>query len=138
VPANADQVFVAWAAGFFDGEGCIVLRPAGKGRQLWVSIGQKDVEPLRRLHAQFGGSINLVKNGKWPPYYQLSFVSQQAFVFLVAIEPHLVVKRSQAQLAIEFQQDKPTKKMALAIHRERAILEQEYAHEMTMLKVVNT
>lgn len=65
---------LAWAAGFFDGEGCVSLtrnrdrRPMG----MQFSVGQVDERPLRRLRAALDlGSITIRKtmprNGKRLP-----------------------------------------------------------------------
>lgn len=45
---------VAWAAGFFEGEGCVY----NSGRGIVVLVAQKDPEVLFRLKAWFGGSIH--------------------------------------------------------------------------------
>ena len=50
---------LAWAAGFFDGEGCISFAKAGEHRQLIMCIGQNDPRVLERFKAAVGvGTIN--------------------------------------------------------------------------------
>jgi hypothetical protein len=49
---------LAWAAGLFDGEGCVRFRRGARGRGLTCSVGQKDREVLDRFHRAVGvGSI---------------------------------------------------------------------------------
>jgi hypothetical protein len=49
---NVDTHELAWAAGFFDGEGSIVL-PRG-ATSIALQIGQADRRPLERFHAAVG------------------------------------------------------------------------------------
>lgn len=51
IPAATD---IAWAAGFFEGEGCVY----NSGRGGVILVGQKDPEVLFRLKGWFGGSIH--------------------------------------------------------------------------------
>ena len=46
---------IAWAAGFYEGEGCIGFY----GNTLMLRVGQVQKEPLERLQRMFGGSIYL-------------------------------------------------------------------------------
>jgi hypothetical protein len=47
-----DREELAWAAGFFDGEGCFSFSPAG--RYVCVSVGQTEREPLDRFKRAVG------------------------------------------------------------------------------------
>lgn len=49
-----DPAFLAWVAGFFDGEGSISFAKSGRPR---VSISQKDRRPLDEIQATFGGTV---------------------------------------------------------------------------------
>lgn len=46
----------AWAAGFFEGEGCVSCY-TGTHRFLIITITQADIEPLERFRDAFGGNI---------------------------------------------------------------------------------
>ncbi len=48
---------LAWAAGFFDGEGCTVLQRSKKHPRtyLYTSLTQVNLEPLKRFHNAVGG-----------------------------------------------------------------------------------
>jgi hypothetical protein len=53
---SANEIGLAWAAGFFDGEGCTSTRVGGNGKTyLRVSIGQKDRRALDRFAVTVGG-----------------------------------------------------------------------------------
>jgi len=73
---------IAWAAGFFEGEGTIMLvrnKCAGS-----VAVGQKFRGPLDRLQSLFGGSVIPVQKGhhwQWSLYDPVEF--------LEAILPHI-------------------------------------------------
>jgi hypothetical protein len=94
---------VAWAAGFLDGEGSIGIYMNSGSYRLMVSAGQKNnVEPLERLLALFGGTIQNNDYGSYATHYWM-ISSRQAGSALKEMLPFLVVKREQAELALEFQ-----------------------------------
>ena len=62
------MVNVAWAAGLFEGEGCINLKKNWKGVSLQVNSSDKDV--LQRLADIFGGSIYQTTMSKHPSHYK--------------------------------------------------------------------
>lgn len=55
-----DEIFYAWFAGYYEGEGSIVLtRPkVHGGRYLRMSIGSTDEDVLMRIHKRLGGSLS--------------------------------------------------------------------------------
>jgi len=60
--ASSPEAQLAWAAGFFDGEGSIQLR---RGTLLQLYVGQTDPRPLERFAAAVGvGKVN----GPYGPY----------------------------------------------------------------------
>jgi hypothetical protein len=68
VPYVPDREELAWAAGFFDGEGCFSFSVAG--RYVCVSLSQTDREPLDRFKAAVGigrvlGPYDFRKNDRW-------------------------------------------------------------------------
>lgn len=100
---------IAWAAGFFDGEGCILITNNSKGpgkargKALRIVVAQIDRRPLEFLQDIFGGVIcqNRQRGGKilWQ-WYVSSVTAASA---LRDMEPMLIGKRDEAQLALEFQ-----------------------------------
>lgn len=92
---------VAWAAGFFDGEGCILGKRTKDGAELVVTVTQNDRRPLELLMGWFGGSIEHEISKKFVyDRYRWVITRRKARLFLQAIAPYLVVKRERAQLAL--------------------------------------
>lgn len=106
-----DRDLVCYLAGFFDGEGCLnvarVTDPkyrAGYHLTLRASLSSSNDRPLLRAQAVFGGCICTQK-----PHglsrrlsYTWTLYGDRAKSFLSALEPHLIVKRQAAQLAVSF------------------------------------
>ena len=98
----ARQYDVIWAAGFFDGEGCISIqrqvRPGGVYFYLGVSVYQNDFRPLLEFSELFGGAIYPEKNAqKWRAS------GRDAAEALNMMLPYMRVKKEQALVAIDFQ-----------------------------------
>ncbi len=77
MPSNTE---LAWAAGFFDGEGCVRFRKATKRdwpyRQLTINISQTHTDVLKRFQAAVGcGSVTgpyKQKNPNAQPFYHFN------------------------------------------------------------------
>lgn len=107
-----DKIYVA---GFFDGEGCVLIvdNKSGKSHscregayfQLHVSIRNTDEAILRWIKGLFGGSIHECKSEN--PLHKDSWLwataSRIAESFLRTILPYLRVKKEQTLLGLEFQ-----------------------------------
>lgn len=91
---------VEYAAGFFDGEGCVYIRDCKPGLKLGVTIVQNDTRPLVIMQARWGGGISHKKEGG----SVLSLHCTKAAAFLRDILPFLIVKKEVAQLGIAFQE----------------------------------
>lgn len=99
-----------WAAGFFDGEGCISLyrSPPGEyGRKSWthalkVIVNQKARRPLRKLQEMFPNST--LRYIASHDYHDWTIHSRHAVEFLQAVMPYLLVKKYEAELALAFQE----------------------------------
>lgn len=88
---------LAWSAGFFDGEGCILANRSGASFSLRAKVSQVVPEPLEQLRRWFGGNIWYEKaygRSVW------TVSGYKARLFLRAILPYLVVKRDRATLAL--------------------------------------
>lgn len=109
----ASDLLVAWAAGFFDGEGCVMVQRR-KGRSgsrggcyvMQISASQKHPEPLYRLLEVFRcGAVHQTKRREsygcdmWVWKASGNFANE----VLKRMLPYLVVKREQAEVAIVFQ-----------------------------------
>lgn len=93
-----------YLAGFFDGEGCVMTRRQANGYwELRLSVGQIDPAPLYLLQGRFGGGIYRKSRGLLGrQVWAWVTTGNQAAKALEALAPHLIVKRDQVLLALEF------------------------------------
>lgn len=96
---------VIWAAGFFDGEGCVCitrrLNRSGNAKVyhwLDISVYQNHSASLEELKALFGGSI-----GSEGRAWKWRACGPTAAAALREMLPYLRVKRAQAEVAVSFQ-----------------------------------
>jgi hypothetical protein len=105
---------VIWAAGFFDGEGCISIHmTAGGDTQLRVIVGQKVREPIDIWKELFprGNIHQIAKSGMWK--WQLT--GHASVEVLNELLPYLVNKRPQAEIAVLWaEMDRPARHKAYA------------------------
>jgi hypothetical protein len=102
----------AYAAGLFDGEGCVIIdKPRrGKGHTLMVTLAMREPIAVTWLQERWPGSlcpaIRRPKAGEpFTLWYWRRYTSAAA-AFLSDILPYLLVKQAQAKLAIELQSHK--------------------------------
>jgi hypothetical protein len=97
-------------AGFFDGEGCISIARQKKSwgdkqqayfHRLRINVSQKDPSVLKQLYDIVGGTMHC-SNGVWKWYAD----DAAAVQFLETLLPFLRIKKSQAELALEFSKTK--------------------------------
>ena len=104
---------IEYVAGFLDGEGCIVVHKAAatdNGRvtpryDLHVSAYQCSRKVLDQLATQFGGAVYSHQRSNRPAMrdsWSWKITGVAANKFLEIIYPHLVEKKSQAWLGLEF------------------------------------
>jgi hypothetical protein len=100
-PNKSDR---AYAAGFFDGEGNIVViwQASKKGYMFQVRVTQKSRKPLVWLQERWGGGIYLKQIINGVPCYSWNVGWGKARKFLDDVLPFLIVKRAQAELALKF------------------------------------
>lgn len=100
-----------YIAGFFDGEGYIQIakRSPGCGTSgspyyLVCSMANTHRQVMDEIQKIVGGRVIFHRGGKkqWKPHYRLTLWTQQALAFLKAVQPYLIVKREEADLAISF------------------------------------
>jgi hypothetical protein len=103
-----DMMDLAWAAGFFDGEGCISRKKGGK--RTWRLVVQQNVRPpLEVLERLFGGTLygpytrQRSRDGVGQfsnPYYVWRLNTQADVLFaLECMYPYLRVKGAEALIA---------------------------------------
>ncbi len=103
----------AYAAGIFDGEGYVDIYSATPPKAskspsflIRVIISQKDGRLINWLESNFKGHVySARKEGKYP-IYRWDSRAQNALNFLKAIQPFVVVKKDQVDLAIKFEERK--------------------------------
>jgi len=129
---------LAWAAGFFDGEGYVTIQERNskingkKYRGYYLRVGLKHVapEPVYELQKLFGGTIRVESrkfnkdgcNRKNIHAWQVS--CQQAKECLIQMMPYLINKIQVAELGIELQNTMQKSKHTLTddLHVYRALL----------------
>lgn len=109
-----DEVFLAWAAGFFDGEGCVIVEISkekacrhGFRTSLHATVTQTSLPCLEKYLERFGGKIKTSEhrtpNGRrWSVQYVWVVRNQNAADFLRAIYPYSVVKKTQIEAALQY------------------------------------
>ena len=110
----SDPALLAYVAGLLDGEGCIRIHssfePATSrslSHSLRIGIANTDERLMLWLSDTFGGGLHEKKrrgsrSPNWKPCFDWSLHSHQAEAFLRSVEPYLVIKKAQAQLALRF------------------------------------
>ena len=107
--SELNETDLAWAAGFFDGEGSVQVVARKNGNkfqyfQLTINAPQINKEPLLKLQAMFHGQINPVKGlGTRRQSYTWTLHAAKAKDALNLMLPYLIVKRNEAELALQFQ-----------------------------------
>lgn len=100
---SAKTDFLNYTGGFFDGEGCIDLNPAGGRLRPRVRVGQNDTLQLNKFKGLFGGAIyKLNGSSKMSKYISFSWElhGDNAIAFLKTIVPFLISKKKQATALI--------------------------------------
>lgn len=94
---------VPYLAGFFDGEGTISIKSVqGKWVSLKLQMSNLNWDVVSLFKKVFGGyAFEGRNNGK--AFYHWGITSHKASSCLSRLEPYLIIKKEQAQLAIQFQ-----------------------------------
>lgn len=105
-----DPLFLAWAAGFIDGEGCfsICVRSKSSVRTIVYEpilvVAQNDIRPLRELQEAFGGFVSgrILRPGNRRDHYQWRLAPRPMAAMLPLLLPYFRVKREPAELMLQF------------------------------------
>jgi len=109
----ADALENAYAAGFFDGEGCVQLymrkhpRPTNRQDNSFrcaLSISSTDMDPLGWLQERWRGAVSIDQRtlyGVRKPLGRWIVFSEQADVFAADIYPYLIIKKKQMELWLQ-------------------------------------
>lgn len=91
---------IGWCAGFFDGEGCIVV---GTNGSLQVRVVNTSLKSLQKLQETLGyGTILPRKQVVNKPQYYWSCYGMDAYKVLKLLLPHVVDKQAQSITAMSF------------------------------------
>jgi len=91
------MIDLQYAAGFFDGEGCVYISPEGRP---CVSVTQKRPDVLRLFREDFGGRV--VNHDKKVSCNRWQILSREEIInFLEAILPYSIVKTDEITLGIK-------------------------------------
>jgi len=101
------DVDLAYAAGAIDGEGCIGLHRTGnKSRPsvgLRLSVFNTDPRLPYRMQDLFGGNVYVSKRPLGhKPLHEWVLLSAKAADVLKKVYPYLVIKKEQADIALDF------------------------------------
>ena len=109
-----DTLRLAWAAGFFDGEGSVIVElsksPAsrsGMRTSLHATVTQTSTPCLDIFVELFGGNVKTFQHtcpnsSRWAVQYTWVVRNEKALAFLRAIQPYCVVKASQVDAALAY------------------------------------
>lgn len=133
---------VAWAAGFFDGEGYVTIQhgysigPNGKKyyrHSLRIGINHVAIEPLLEMQRLFGGRINKQNlkaiRGNRKPRHQWLLNCSNASEALKRMMPYFHNKQSVAELGLELQSTMgTTKEVSEDLYLYRSLLKEKIKH----------
>ena len=110
----SDELFLAWVAGFFDGEGSVIVEYSkspesypGWRTSLHATLTQTSLPCLELVQSRLGGTVKTSDNRtadtrRWAVQYTWSVRNQNAIDFLKKIAPYSVVKKEQIELALTY------------------------------------
>jgi len=129
---GTNDLEIAYIAGLFDGEGCVFVEHRKTrlqdGLSISVKIGMTTPEPLYLCQRIFGGKVllHLTRKG-WHDSYDWRIYGTRADLFYRIIEPYLILKKEQANLAISLH----------SLCYSKSPLRHKLAEKITSLKLKN-
>jgi hypothetical protein len=92
---------VAYAAGFFDGEGHVRCDIVKGYPMLSLNVSQNERRPLEWLQILFGGHIHAQRGNKRSLCFVWQVNTNEAARFIEVVLPYLMVKEAEAQEALD-------------------------------------
>jgi len=120
---------LVYTAGIIDGEGSIYIRTITAGHKdtaLAVFVTNTEEWLCQWLKMQYGGTVHIMNVGKkehWKTGYRWWITSNKALEFLKLVLPYLNLKRPQAELAINYQENRKLKGRRNPTEEEKAVAE---------------
>lgn len=100
-----EETEIAWAAGFFDGEGCVQAYQANRYLMATKLVAHnRDIRPLKRLRAVFGGTITTEKKMTEAAIWKWQISGDASTEFAKAILDHSTAKYEQLEYYIELRE----------------------------------
>ncbi len=125
----SDEIFMAWFAGFFDGEGCIYTNPDGKAMEITVANTERDV--IRAIHERLGFGIiseTTFSTHNWKTKYQWRLRNMpEIHALLSRMRPYLTIKACKADRAMELAASYIHQRREMA-ERNKSVLEMLKTH----------
>lgn len=106
---NTITTEISYIAGFFDGEGCVRIKQANQGGNSYYVIAHltnTNSLILKKVQDLFGGNTRVQEKGKNKTIYNWYITSSEAVDFLKVLLPFLIEKKTQAELALYFHENK--------------------------------
>jgi hypothetical protein len=107
-----EQIDIAWAAGFVDGEGCLHIgkQKYDHGRKVYyrlrLHVSQNNYEVLAKLKATLAIHANIIAIKRThetnKQVYTLNYDGKHAYKAIMKLRPYLVRKRFEADAAHDF------------------------------------
>lgn len=131
---------LAYLAGVFDGEGCVMLARDGNDTYcLSVKISMCDKPILQKFRKAFGGSLLRLKRpasySKYKAIYMWQISTRKAEAALSQLQPYLIGKLNQVNTALRYQKSIPRSTGNRLTQRERDRRRAVYLKLQRMKKV---
>ena len=99
-----------YAAGFFDGEGCVHIRGESNSFALSITVSQTSRPVLKWIQLRWGGNFRprtgKPKNNNQRWRHKWTTGGWNALIFLQDIYPYLIVKQAEVKIGIQLQTSK--------------------------------
>lgn len=102
-----------YAAGFFDGEGCVYCYKHKRWKssqgtfdyQVRITVSNTNAEILRLLSEAYGGSVHQMYSpkGNRRACWQWTIAARKALAFMERVSPFLIIKKNEVTKAMELQ-----------------------------------
>ena len=142
---STNEIDIAWAAGFIDGEGCLrIAKHANAGGvnpiyHLHLAISQNRRETLEHCQTIIGVQSSICRfpdrESFRRPVFLLTYLCANARDALTLLQPYLVRKKAEAMLALEFALRLQVLRSGRTPHTpEEIAIREEYYRRMKELK----
>lgn len=142
---STNEIDLAWAAGFIDGEGCVrIAKNVSHSRvnpiyHVEMAISQNRLDALEHCQKVIGVQSSICRfpdrESFRRPVYLLTYLCANARDALTLLQPYLVRKKAEAMLAIEFALRLQVPRSGRTPHTpEEIAIREEYYRRMKELK----